>query len=308
LSTMLGYMNAFSSLLWGAPFFSASSYKEVINLIDAYQIECLSGSPKQLAGLIEEIQRTSKRLTSLAMVWYGGGEASPSLLNSMRRDLCSNVVCRYGSAEAGGVSMSSVHDPKRQRGMAGYVLPEVDVQIVDADHNSVGINEEGAIRIKTPSMVKGYLNNAVETNRSFRDGWFYPGDRGKLLENGFLILSGREDELLNLGGVKVDPVTIDYCIQEYDGVRDAAAFAFENHLGLEVFCVAIVVDKGFDINGLRKHLIHNLGREYNPSVFMCLKEIPRNQMGKPLRKQMRDQLGDDLRHQLRQQASPARSS
>lgn len=305
LSTMLGFMAAFNSLLWGVTYYHANYFKEVINLIDAFQIEYLSGSPNQLAGVIEELQWTSKRLTSLVMVCYGGGEVSPSLLDKMRRDLCPNVTCRYGSTEAGGVSMLLVHDPNCQRGMAGYVLPEAEVQIVDASHTALTFNEEGQIRIKTPSLVKGYYNNPRETSRSFKDGWFYPGDRGKFLKNGLLILLGRESELINRGGVKVDPMAIDRCIQDFPGVQDAAAFSFENHLGLVDICVAMVVQNEFDLKALQKHIIAALGIDRDPSVFMRIKEIPRNQMGKPLRKQLQDSFGEGLRQQSRPKGSSA---
>jgi len=302
LSTLVGFKEAFSHLMWGATFFHAASYQEVVKLVEAYRIECLCGSPIQLAGLLAEMERTMTRLPSLKVVWYGGGEASPRLVEKMRRDLCPSVICRYGSTEVGGVAMFCVHDPAVQKGMVGYIVPEATIQIVDANHMTMGIGEEGAIRIKSRGMATGYYKNPSETRRSFLDGWFYPGDRGRTLKSGALILSGRVSELINRGGIKIDPMDIDSCVQDYPGVKDAAAFSFENLLGLEDVCVAVVVEDGCDINELQKHAARMLGADKCPSVFLRVSDLPRNPMGKPMRKQLRDQLGEGLRRTLQQRS------
>ena len=283
------------------------SYQEAINLVDAFQLECITGSPIQIAGLVAELQRASRRLTSLKNVYYGGGEASPSLIDSMRRDLCVNVTCAYGSTEAGSTARFLVQDPDLQPGMVGYVVPEAEVQIVDPEDNVLGAGEEGIIRIRSSYMVQGYYNNPEETQRCFRDGWFYPGDRGRLLPSGALVLAGRSGELINRGGIKIDPMEIDRCLQDCHGVKDAAAFSFENLQNAEDVCVALVVEDGCDFGALRRHVAQVLGRDRSPAVFLRVQEIPRNQMGKPQRKQMREQLGENLRQILRRQGATSQA-
>ena len=62
--------------------------------------------------------------------------------------------------------------------------------------------EQGEILIGGPTLISGYLN-APELNRgSFLDGWFRTGDIGSLDEDGFLILHGRKDDVINRGGRK----------------------------------------------------------------------------------------------------------
>jgi acyl-CoA synthetase (AMP-forming)/AMP-acid ligase II len=299
LSSVLGFTVALRNLLRGTPCYFANYNKEVIYLINAYHVECLSGSPHQLGALIEEVQRTSKRPSSLKMIWYSGGDASPTLLDNVRRDLCPNVVCLYGSTEVGGVSSYLVHDQNRQPGMVGYVVPEAEVQIVNEQHHPLDAGEEGSLRVRSSSMAGGYYKNPEETNRSYRDGWFYPGDRARLLRNGMLKLTGREQELINRGGVKVSPAEIDHLVQSYEGILDAATFSFEDHQGLEDICAAVVVTEDFKMELFQRHLAQALAVHQNPTLILKLKEIPRNQMGKPLRQQMREQYGDMLRQQLR---------
>ncbi|HWQ10980.1 MAG TPA: fatty acid--CoA ligase family protein, partial [Holophaga sp.] len=244
LSTSRGFKEAFIRYLWGAPFYYAQTHPEAIDLVDAFQIECITGSPVQISDLITALRRSSRRLTSVQNVYYTGGEAAPSLINIMRQDLCPNVTCSYGSTEAGSAARFLVQDPDHQRGMVGYVVPEAEVQIVGPDDTVLGTGEEGLIRIRTSYMVQGYYNNPEETQRCFRDGWFYPGDRGRFLPGGALILAGRAGELINRGGVKIDPAALDRCVQDFPGVLDAAAFSFENLQNVEDLCVALTVAEG----------------------------------------------------------------
>lgn len=299
LSTTLGFTLALRRMMRGVAFYHANNARDIIRLVKIHHVECLSGSPQQLGLLIEGMQRTSNRLSSLKMVWYSGGEASPVLLNNVRRDLCPAVICLYGSTEVGGVACYMVHDPNYRPRMAGYVVPEAEVQIVGEEHQPLAIGEEGMIRVRSASMAAGYYKNPEETGRSYRDGWFYTGDRGRLLESGMLELAGRERELINRGGVKVSPADIDSLIGSYHGLLDAATFGFENHLGLEDICAAVVVVNDFDMEAFRRHLAQILDKNQNPSLIITLKEIPRNQIGKVMRQQLREQYGDALRQRLK---------
>ena len=296
LASGFGFVLGLRRLLRGqASYFAAES--EIVDLISTHGIECLSGSPHQLGIVIGKLQGTSRRLPSLKMVWYSGGVASPHLLENMRRMFCPTVVCHYGSTEVGPVSYHLIHDPNHRPGMAGYVVPEVKVQIVDDQHRPLAIDAEGMVRLHSAFMASGYYRNPAATEQSFRDGWFYPGDRGKLLANGMLELTGRESELINRGGAKVSPVELDSSIQSYGGILDVATFGFENQQGIEDICAAIVVANDFNMEAFQLHLTQTFPKHKKPSLIIRLEEIPRNQMGKPLRSQMREQFGDVLRQQ-----------
>ena len=299
LSSVSGFTLALRKMMRGVPFHYATNAADTIQLINTHHIDCLSGSPQQLNGLLDEMQHTSKRLPSLKLIWYAGGEASATLLNNVRRDLCSTVVCLYGSTEVGGVSCYQVHDANYAGGMAGYLVPEVDVEIVDDRQRPVSAGEDGTIRVKSSSTAIRYYKNPEETARSYRDGWFYPGDRGRLLPNGMLQLTGRERDLINRGGIKILPEEIDALIQGYAGIVDVASFGFENHLGLEDICAAVVVAGDFNIESFQRDVAQIVPRHQRPSLIVKLDEIPRNNMGKPLRAQLREQHGDKLRQRLK---------
>ena len=108
----------------------------------------------------------------------------------------------------------------------------------------------------------------------FCDGWFYPGDRGRLLANGSLwYWRAARVQLINRGGTKIAPTDIDQRLLEYPGIIDAAAFGFENHLGAEDVCAALVVAEGFDMNALQVYLGKALASHLQPSLLVV---TPRN--------------------------------
>jgi len=78
-----------------------------------------------------------------------------------------------------------------------------------------------------------------------------------------------------------------------------ATFGFENQQGVEDICAAIVVTNDFNMEAFQLHLTQTFPKHKKPSLIIRLEEIPRNQMGKPLRSQMREQFGDVLRQQQR---------
>jgi acyl-coenzyme A synthetase/AMP-(fatty) acid ligase len=132
-------------------------------------------------------------------------------------------------------------------------------------------------------MALFYYKNPEATYKSFKDGWFYSGDRGFLNADGSLILSGRNDELINRGGVKIDPYLIDQFLIDYPGIKDAAAFEVQNTIGISDIGLALVVPENFNLEKLKLELLKKFGRSGIPNQFYNLQKIPRNQMGKIMR-------------------------
>lgn len=159
-------------------------------------------------------------------------------------------------------------------------MPGVEIQIVNDRHESLPTESEGLIRLQSPQMIHSYYKNPQASARSFKDGWFYPGDRGRLQDDGLLVLAGRDSELINKGGVKVNPVLIEQFIVDFEGIQDAAVFGLENTLGVQEIAVALVIPDEFNLKELQLALMEKFGRSRLPSQFFRLKKIPRNQMGK----------------------------
>ena len=115
-----------------------------------------------------------------------------------------------------------------------------------------------------------------------------------------LFLTGRESEIINRGGTKIDPVTVDEDVLAYPGVEDAAAFGLSRRVGVEELAIALVAKEDFDIAPLRGVLVKKCGA---PIHLFGVKQIPRNQMGKVLRRRLREEVSAVLAERERRASS-----
>jgi acyl-CoA synthetase (AMP-forming)/AMP-acid ligase II len=194
--------------------------------------------------------------------------------------MCANLFATYGSTELSPTASAQAHRIARIKGAVGYLLPWVDAQAVDASDRPLKPGEEGLIRMRGHTCVTGYVGNPPGSELIFRDGWFYPGDIGRVTEDRLLIIAGREKAVINLGGDKVSPETIEAVLTSFSGVRDAAAFGRPNDLGVEEIWAAVVADGGLNVPALCAHCARQLPSEFVPVQVLTVAAIPRNAMGR----------------------------
>ena len=183
----------------------------------------------------------------------------------------------YGSTEGGGAAtrmLASTDDPAR----VGAPVAGVELQIVDEQDAPLPDGAEGRVRYRGRGLAAGYLENGSIVDGDVRRGWFCPGDSGALHE-GELVLGGRDSELLNVGGAKIDPARVDALACDLTGVRDAAAFPLERKPGIVELGLAVVAEPHVDLRALDAHLRSTLPTGF-PTVFGRVAEVPRNRMGK----------------------------
>ncbi len=292
-----GYNCALQALLEGVPLYHATSPADALELLHRSPIASLLGSPMQLAALLEPLRAATRRPTSLREITVAGASPSSRLLDALRAALCARIELVYGSTEVGTVSRLLTHQTGLPDGAAGYLLPGARAEVVDERHQPMHSGEEGLLRLRTRYMADAYFGETPSS--AFRDGWFYPGDRAIVREDGLLILRGRNSEVINRDGVKLDPDHIDRTALALDTVIDAAAFAFENADGIEDLALALVTAGDFTLETLQRLLVKALGPTRLPSCYVSLPSIPRNAMGKVLRAQLRSEFGAQARDATR---------
>ncbi len=285
LSTIGGFGTPQSSLWHGTALVLALLPLHILRSMSLYGVRMLRVSPQQLQGLVDLVRGRPVRFAQLQRIEVGGAAIPTSLLLAARAILCTNVTGVYGSTEAGLVAQATGALLHAHPEAAGYVVPGVDVRIVDDAGQPLGFDAEGLVQIRTPHMVAGYLGDAATTAAAFRDGWFVPGDLGLLRRDGLLLLRGRADEMINLGGVKVSPTMIDEFLLAQPGAGDAAAFARRQPGRHDEIWAAVVPAAGFDEAALLRTARDRLNSRA-PARIVQVAQIPRNAMGKALRQQL----------------------
>ena len=254
-----------------------------VKMMAAAKIQHIMGSPTHLASFVNALEATKISLPHLRSIQSGGSRLTPSLVSRIKKLTGLEVGNTYSSTELGGVAFRRTEsdDPSYM----GQIYPDVEVEIVDPEsHTPLADGEFGSLRIRRPGMITGYLFNDEATATHFRDGWFYPGDIAKVVDGG-LYLGARETELINAGGVKVDPTHIDEEVLRIDGVADVAAFRYRNEFELENLGVAYIVDDDADGDTVLDRIKAVVGKQV-PVHYVRVDAIPRNEWGKILRSEL----------------------
>jgi acyl-coenzyme A synthetase/AMP-(fatty) acid ligase len=286
VSTAIGFRFLLFTL-WrgGIFFFPGDTFESTVDAFEEYQTQCILSSPGGLEVLLKAYESYPTLQSELELVVVPGNTLPKPLANRLRARVCSNVITVYGATETTTTASAPVHMLGDTPGAVGFVAPGVEVEIVDEAGNRVASGVEGHVRIKSRYAVKGYIGDPQASAKTFRDGWFYPGDIGALDKENLLRIIGRQDSVLNLGGDKINPETIERAVVACEGVVECATFGLPNELGIDAVWVAVVADARLNDEKLYAHCAATLP-QFLPAGFVRLDRLPRNDMGKIDRRQL----------------------
>ncbi len=277
LSTTGGFHTALAALQHGSPFLAVEiSDERFLRVATEARAQVLCGSPVQVGQTMRLLRERSLTLPQLTEVRTAGALPTAALITQVAEQLAVPVRGVYGSTEGGGVAMRMLH-LGGDLSNVGSPLPGIELDIADESGVSVPAGESGEVRYRGPGLASGYT--AHDAEQSFRGGWFFPGDRGHLTAEGSLVIEGRTAEIVNVGGVKVDPATVDAAVEGFPGVIDAGTFIIEQVPGVPELGLAVVAEASCDLRALDQLLRQRLPGKH-PTVFGQVSVIPRNRMGK----------------------------
>ncbi|MCK9513246.1 MAG: fatty acid--CoA ligase family protein [Pigmentiphaga sp.] len=150
------------------------------------------------------------------------------------------------------------------------------------------VGEEGEIYLRGPSIAAGYWRQPEQTQKRFVDGWFRPGDVGRLDERGFLYFAGRDGDVIRTGGEKVFPREVEQVLLAHPDVVDACAYGRPDPTWGEAVhaVVALRPGSGLTVTALQAFCRSHLSAFKCPRLLKILEQIPRNAGGKVDRTQL----------------------
>jgi cyanophycin synthetase len=245
--------------------------------------------------LMPESRVDFAKLEGLKSLSVSGSLVSTDLRARMRATIGDRLCVTYGSNEGGHLTLATAPEVFDTSGTVGRPVPAVELAVVDLQDRPVPVGITGRVRVSGPGVVEGYWNDAEATQASFRDGWFYPGDLGRMTPDGQLVHLGRADRMMIYDGINIDPAEIESVLAAHPAVRDAAAMAWRSplHQDMPVCAVAIHEDGVNSEQELLQYARERLGR-HGPAAVIIVGRIPRNAAGKLLKADLAEQ----LRHRL----------
>ena len=166
--------------------------------------------------------------------------------------------------------------------------------VVAEDGTPASPGEAGSVQLRGPNLFRQYWRRPDATREAFASGWFDTGDIGSRDAGGFLTLVGRKNDLIITNGFNVYPQVVERVINECPGVRESAVLGIpDRRRGERVIAAVVRADETLSERSLRTYLADRLVDYQRPADIVFVPELPRNAMGKVLRRELRDRLTSD---------------
>jgi len=195
-------------------------------------------------------------------------------------------VERYGATES-LITVSTRADGERRPGSVGLPLTGVQTRLVDEDGVVVPHDGEtiGRLQIQSPTMFDGYLSRPDATAEAFEGDWYRTGDVATIDGDRMHRIVGRESvDLIKTGGFRVGAGEIETVLLGHPGVSEVAVIgAPDDDLGQRI--VAFVVGDA-DPQVLIDFVAQELSAHKRPREVRLVENLPRNAMGKVLKKEL----------------------
>ncbi|HEX5995038.1 MAG TPA: acyl-CoA synthetase [Jiangellales bacterium] len=202
------------------------------------------------------------------------------------------VLERYGLSET-IINCAVRLDGERRAGTVGPPLDGVQLKLVDDDGRPIAASDGetvGEIAVRGPNLFLEYLNRPAATADVMRDGWFHTGDLATRDPDGYLRIVGRRaTDLIKSGGFKIGAGEIENILLEHPGVAEAAVTgAPDPDLGERIVAWIVPADGHLpEPEELADHVGHLLASYKRPREFHYLDRLPRNDMGKVMKRALR---------------------
>jgi acyl-CoA synthetase (AMP-forming)/AMP-acid ligase II len=175
----------------------------------------------------------------------------------------------------------------------GRPLPDVELKVVDEDGKQLPTGQVGELWVRTPRVMKGYGTSAGTTS-PVQDGWLPTRDMGWLDADGYIFLAGRKDDMIIRGGENVAPAEVEAVLYSHPGIDEAAVIGIPDVEWGQRIAAVIVLRPGVTLSAddVTEFCRKRLASFKKPEIIQFADALPKNPMGKILKKDLRAQLAE----------------
>jgi acyl-CoA synthetase (AMP-forming)/AMP-acid ligase II len=178
----------------------------------------------------------------------------------------------------------------RRLASIGRPLPDVEVRVVDGEGAEVTRGVIGEITVRTSRLMKGYVSPGDASPQTIVDGWLHTRDMGWVDEDGYLYLAGRKDDMIIRGGENIAPAEVEAVLHTHPAIEEAAIIGVPDvDWGERVMAIVVLrVGSTLTAEEVIDWCHQRLASFKKPDSVQFVGELPRNPLGKVLRKELRE--------------------
>lgn len=252
--------------------------------------------PSMLTYMLSHPEFDACDWSGFRWVVVGAAPVPVELAEEFERRTGARVLEGYGLTETSPTVSVMRADEPRRLGSCGRPIPGIEVAILDDDDLPVAAAETGEVCVRGPNVMQGYYNQPDETALVMRNGWFHTGDMGFVDSDGYLHITERKKDLIIRGGFNVFPRDVEEVLYRHPAVQECAVVgAPDPRLGEEVVAY-IVLRPGREAGEeeILRHCRESLARYKTPKRVKFVADLPKNPIGKILKRALRERAAEDF--------------
>jgi long-chain acyl-CoA synthetase len=262
-----------------------------LEAIQTYKCTVLYGAPPMFVVWAQLPNMSNYDLSSLRYVASGAAALPVSVLEAFQKAAGVPISEGYGLSEAAPVVTSNAAAPVVKPGTVGFPIAGVEVKIVDEAGNEVPRGEMGELICRGANIMSGYWHQPDATAETLRDGWLHSGDLAVMDAEGYISIVDRKKDMIIVSGYNVYPREVEEVLFRHPAVADVAVVQYPDPYQGESVMAFVVLKQGQQAT--EKELIDFCRDQI--AVFKCPRkiafrdELPKNNTGKVLRRELREQ-------------------
>ena len=208
-------------------------------------------APAHVAACLNSGAFDTCDLSSVRLATISGSACPYELAKAMDDRLCNGRVGQMWGMTETFMGLLTPFDASAdlRYGTLGYPTPAVELRMVTTDGTDCGPGEEGEIQVRGCSVIPAYFDNEQANRQSFTaDGWFKTGDLGVADENGIVVITGRVKDIINRGGIKINPLDIEALIDQHPSVMQSAMAPMPDPTLGERACLFVTLVPGTELS------------------------------------------------------------
>jgi long-chain acyl-CoA synthetase len=231
-------------------------------------------------------------LTSIRACISGAGPLYREVQETFEGLTGGRVVEGYGLTEASPVTHCCPINGECRAGTIGVPFPDTDAKVVDqaTGRRELAPGRIGELVVRGPQVMRGYWNNPAESRRALRHGWLFTGDLATMDRDGFFRIVERKKDMIKTRGENVYPRNVEEVLLRHPGVADVVVVGLPDEAAGERIKAYLVPqgERPSDAD-LVAWCAKSLAKFEIPQEFECRESLPKNIIGKTLRRILREE-------------------
>jgi len=275
------------------PRFDAARF---LTLLAEHRVNLSYAVPSMIRLMLEVPDVPEGGFDSFRLLMYGTAPMPPASIQGLVKRFPSTMLINLYGLTEGGAAVCSLppNEALKRPSSIGKPLPPTRVRIVDEQGADLGPDEDGEILMKTSGLPPRHYfkNEAANTETWTEDGWLRTGDIGRLDSDGYLYLVDRKKDLIIRGGFNIAAGEVEAVLMQHPSVLEAALIGVPHEVLGEDLLAVVVTRPGeqLDSDALRAFCAEQLADYKVPRRYETCDALPRNDLGKVLKRQLREGL------------------